>query len=567
MQTVSENYKTIISDRYRVNTRLLIDGVTYDLSNIKSGTIDGSLFDDLSIGNAATRKLQFTLKGLPDIPRGATIQVQQRVFNSTLISEWVPKGTFFISKRNVNRVAKTTEIIAYDAMNKMDVPFMLSGEWVSDTALSVVQMICEDVGLALDTATEAALSDGYEISNVPAIGPSGTTRREMLQEIGVLYGGNWTISDENKLTLVTLNAAAGICYFDEQGYIWCGEDPPAGSSLWVQNSSGMDVAVPLADITDTDRVVYIDGGGLLRNGVYGDVIGYYKKYSDVDYVAACTNQAALAEVDKVKLINGSSEFKSEGYDTLPGTAIICNSAYATAETVARVLSKVQGYVYQPFEADRAYIDPATGLGDWLNICGLSSLMAQQTIVFSNTCPSNVSAPYEEESDDEYIYVSPVVRQIQRDQAQSYSRIEATENSIIQEVARATAKEGELSTKVEQTAEGLLITFNQGIADATEKAENDLSAYSEGVQEYIRFISGMIELGKRDSQIKALLQSTRLSFTGESGQEVAWFSNNQLFISEAVVNGKMTLQDATMTHKWVQTVNSSDGHFSGQYVHG
>ena len=64
MQTIGGDYSTIVSGQYKIDTHFIIDGVTYTMSDVKSASIDGMLFQELGIGNAMTRTLKLNLKGL-----------------------------------------------------------------------------------------------------------------------------------------------------------------------------------------------------------------------------------------------------------------------------------------------------------------------------------------------------------------------------------------------------------------------------------------------------------------------------------------------------------------------
>jgi len=490
MQTIGGDYSTIISGQYKIDTHFIIDGVTYTMSDVKSASIDGMLFQELGIGNAMTRTLKLNLKGTPNIPRGATIQVQQQVFNKDYPLDWtntsqmVPKGTFFISKRNVNRKANVTEITAYDAMNKMDVPYMESGDLVTKTAKAVVEDICTDVSVTLNTATATVLNDGYLISSPPVMGEEGTTRRQMLQQIGILYGGNWTITDDGKLTLIQLAA------------------------------------------TPTPTVV-------------GSRTG------------SCINQAPLSAIDRVKLINGNSAFESDDFSTLTGAVLICNSNYASADNANRVLAKVEDYVYQPYEATRAYVEPAAGLGDRVTIYGLTSVIARQAITISRTCPSDIGADYEGEEDDEYKYVPPVEREIVQSEARSQASISVLEQSIDSQVSQINetlnGENGVVQSisNLQQTANSFTLTLTNINADLTE------------MQQYLTYENGVLTLGETGSPFKAQLDNTQLAFV-QNGNIVAYVSNNKLYITNAEITDNLqigkyqwiTQSDGRMSLKWV-----------------
>ena len=352
MQSIASPYSTIVSGEYRVESKFIIDGDDYSLDDIFSAKIDGTLFDELTIGNAATRTLTIVLKGTPEISRGATIEYKQKAYNATQSSDWVPKGTFYISKREVDQIAQRTTITAYDAMNRADVVFFETGVWSSSTALVIAGKIATHIGVLLSGGTTTMMTnDPVDIDFIPAIGTDGTTEREMLQYIGILYGGNWTITDANELTLIPLSGT--------------GDTTTIGSDA--QKCTNQ------AELPEIDRVVLTNGESVFK--------------------APANN-----------------------YDSLTGTVISVECPYANAENAARVLSIISGFEYQPFKATRAYLEPAAGLGDGISIYEISSIIVKQSMTISNTSPSDLSADYsKQEVDDEYEYKTPVERQLAREE--------------------------------------------------------------------------------------------------------------------------------------------------------
>ena len=489
MQTLSSVYNSIISGKYRVRTKFVSGATEYESDVWKSATIDGELFDELTIGNANIRELKLVLKSDADLIRGAQIDVKQQVYNSEAESEWISKGTFFVSKRVRDEISQTVEITAYDALRKADVPFLESGTWVSVTALNIVELIAADIGVPVEANTLLLLNDSYVISHIPSIGTDGTTGREMLMYIGTLYGGNWTITDENELKLIRI------------------ADTPEYTSIGLNAGS-------------------------------------------------CKSQDTLPAIGRVKLINDESEFVSGSGS---GTMLIAESPYATGATAERVLSMVAGYAHVPYKATRAYIEPAAGLGDGIELYEFRSVIARQTMTVSNTSPSDISAEVTEEEDEEYPYESPTVRSLKTADAANSAKIQVNSESIQGEIEKRTSEASEIKTNystVQQTVDGIIITLGEKIEEAD--AERIVNAYGATVEQYLRFANGILELGENNSQFKALLSNTRLAFTGASGTEVAWISNNQLFIKQAVIEGDIVMDP------FVQRISTS-GHFQIVYT--
>ena len=89
---------------------------------------------------------------------------------------------------------------------------------------------------------------------------------------------------------------------------------------------------------------------------------------------------------------------------------------------------------------------------------------------------------------------------------------------------------EVSSRLEQTAQGWemqFTEFNTDIADL--QAGND--AEFELIRKYIRFVDGSILLGEEGNQLELQISNDRISFM-QSGAEVAYFSNNKLYVTDA-----------------------------------
>ena len=204
MQPVSNTYATLLAAGAPKEVRCIINGVTYTQANIVSATVKAALFEKAAtIGNTVAKELDLVLRNYSSIPRMAKIQVQFRLKQGNTVSEWLPKGTFYIDTRDEGN--GIISIVAYDAMLKADQDYATSGSqsgWPK-TDLQVVQAICSRIGVTLDSRTQAIITSGYQIQ-FPGFGDGAYTMRELLGYIGSMYAGNWWVNDMDKLMLVGL---------------------------------------------------------------------------------------------------------------------------------------------------------------------------------------------------------------------------------------------------------------------------------------------------------------------------------------------------------------------------
>ena len=80
-------------------------------------SVDSGLYEQFGIGNAATAKLTLSLFA-ESVPKGAVIKRYIRLRNGERVSEWLPKGVFFINRRGEEDGYWTIE--AFDAMRRAE---------------------------------------------------------------------------------------------------------------------------------------------------------------------------------------------------------------------------------------------------------------------------------------------------------------------------------------------------------------------------------------------------------------------------------------------------------------
>lgn len=91
---------------------------------------------------------------------------------------------------------------------------------------------------------------------------------------------------------------------------------------------------------------------------------------------------------------------------------------------------------------------------------------------------------------------------------------------------------EVSSKLEQTASGFEMQFNQFSADI-EAVATGVDAEFEEIKKYIRFVDGQILLGEVGNELELQIANDRISFL-QDGAEVAYFSNRKLYVTDAEI---------------------------------
>lgn len=182
--------------------KLEIAGVEYLQSEIISGKVSGGSFSKFSIGNCASRQAEFEIFPKGEIPKSSEIKVFLRYKYGDQVSEWVPKGVFFISTRHKNKLTGAYSFTAFDAMMRAEQTWLDSSHapvnWPMP-AVDAVADIAKKMGVEVDHRTSLTTSFPVEFP----VGEEGDySMREVLSYVAVSNAGNWVITDDGKLRLL-----------------------------------------------------------------------------------------------------------------------------------------------------------------------------------------------------------------------------------------------------------------------------------------------------------------------------------------------------------------------------
>ncbi|MBQ8279479.1 MAG: phage tail protein [Roseburia sp.] len=90
----------------------------------------------------------------------------------------------------------------------------------------------------------------------------------------------------------------------------------------------------------------------------------------------------------------------------------------------------------------------------------------------------------------------------------------------------------VSTQVTQTAEDIEFRFTEFSQDIDAVAAGTDAQFEE-ISKYIRFVDGNIILGEEGNTLTLRIENDRIAFL-DSGMEVAYFSNNKLYVTDAEI---------------------------------
>lgn len=165
------------------------------------------------------------------------------------------------------------------------------------------------------------------------------------------------------------------------------------------------------------------------------------------------DKKARRPISRVTLMLDSEKQLTAGDDT--GIEIIANCPYATQAMVDNLLAKLRGMEYHPYSATAAALDPAAELGDGVEVGGIYSVLA--SVEDEGDRYPNISAPGDEELDEEYPAVGPLEQTVNRQIAETRSEIKKTSEEI---TLRVDGLSGEF-TELKTTVDGVTITDSSG----------------------------------------------------------------------------------------------------------
>lgn len=226
MQTVPSNWNDVFQIDHKTEFKAVINGVTYTYGSIKSAQITKTMMDKLTIGQATSAMLDMVFRPQGTIPTAAKIECYVRLTNYepttivtdelsniiktddgyvlasaySVVTDWIPFGTFYIDTRETAANGLMT-ITAYDRMLVAEQGFPSSAG--SMTMSAAVAYIADAIGVEADSRNQIA---PYSIDS-----PVGLyTMREVLCGIAAASGGNFIITENNKLRLVRISSPTSV---------------------------------------------------------------------------------------------------------------------------------------------------------------------------------------------------------------------------------------------------------------------------------------------------------------------------------------------------------------------
>ena len=348
MKAASTTYKILRAlDTSKYEWRVLQSDKTYEIDKLRSISVSYSLTteDGIDIGNANSAKCQLTLvEESANWQRMAKFTVQFRMCSAAggTYSEWITLGKFYTDQRSEDKFGNLT-IIGYDAMLKLETTW--ADKIPSASLPSVWPITAKAWATMIDTAGLADFEDLTQLNDTVAFVGLNTTStiRDVLKDIAVVHAGNWMVTTAETLNLVQFENV----------------DPS-------ETSTYFDLQMATQSLDDSPALLAVTGAHLE------------------------TEMGAVTE-------SGTST----GYMV----KAICDVA-TTAGISELCLSRITGYVFRPFYAGTAYLDPRADIGDSVKINGTIYQIMTIDWTLGKSTSADVSAPYDQEIDHEYTIPNP-----------------------------------------------------------------------------------------------------------------------------------------------------------------
>ena len=206
MQTTSQTWQSLFATGARLEARATIGETVYSGHGITAPVIYRALMGDaLGAGNAVSASCSLSLRAPGTVAKAAAVAVEMRLTDGSTSSEWLPAGTFYVSRRSLDPVSGRLTLECYDALLKANALWEPSaGSWPRSMA-SVAAELATLLGVQQDSRNVIHTGTLYQITEPAA----GATVRDVLAQIGAAHGGNWIITPANELRLVPVPGGGG----------------------------------------------------------------------------------------------------------------------------------------------------------------------------------------------------------------------------------------------------------------------------------------------------------------------------------------------------------------------
>ena len=476
MLETSALYKQILAGEHRFEHYLTVNGVSYAMSEIYGVKTSAHLYRDdaVNVGGCVSGELKCMIAPHAGeaIPTAARVCAFLRAVDGQRTSEWLPMGAWYIGTRDPKKSGKL-ELHCYDALRaKGERLYTVSGTWTRTSVRAAAQRCAALMGITLEDAN--AWSNSVYLDAPPI----NYTVREVLSCCAAASCGN-----------------VSMCFSRSGGAIveklrLCPIVPVSSGYDLGTNRSGFVPGKPYAPYTHV--IVNIDTSG-------GDTV----------------SREAVSESDTGRTME---------------VTLFCVTDAEQAQAVADdLLDALDGYTYQPYTTQKAWLSPALELGDGFSVGSVPVVLAGSNATFGALYTAEIEAPCEDEIESEVPSEDSAKRTIERKIAQSKSEIMVKMDSIVLRVTDDSGVTSEVKLteagKIDLTGyatfRGLLegtTVIDGGCIKADTKIESPVivggtiyAGTPENMLGYLKMVNDGLEVYNKDGLLKFRIGYTSSDF--------------------------------------------------------
>lgn len=526
MYPVSEEYKAqVVSHRRTIRAKASLGGVALtDEEALQSVTVIRPLLaDGALIGGAAASQAAMTCLdpdgALAAVADGAELRVWLGPEKADGTVEWIPFPAVSVDTVERDPDAHTCTVSGFDDLARLDaVTYAALAVSYPATLRQIAQAAAASAGLELDSGAFLLEDQVYTADDPPNLA-GDETARQVLGWIAEAALANAVLTRDGKVRLASVipaSAPAGTvdadAYFTlETGAAYGPVNTlvlgrlPQEDNLYRQDDEA--VAAGGAKELRINDNPFLDGR---REAVIDPLFAAVNGLAVRPYTLDWRGDPAFDPGDTVQAVDSGDTpvLLLYGGDTLDFDGGLRADAGLSFDSLT--------------ETDKS---KASSTGERLRRTALEVDKANQQI-------TAVAETVEETQE----YVNGAVEQVRQENSASLAiskdEILNTVSQVYTTQTETEALRQEVSSEIRQTAGQVELRFAEA-QQAAQDAADALEADRVERETYIRFTADGMELGKTDSTLIARLTNDRLSFL-DGGREVAYVSNNKLYITQAEI---------------------------------
>lgn len=502
MYNVSQSYLEHINDTNNIGrtmkNKVVIDGVEYLSDTIKSNP--KILHQATSfIGGFPAKSCEFEILNLDGLISLNNKEIE--VYKGLVINgatEWVKMGIFKAKDEDIttNETSKSISFKGTDRTVLFDEAYVTSLDWETPhTGLEIVQEVCNQVGVELETTNFAFAS--YSFEGKPNFNES-STYREVISRIAEIGGeiayitrdGKLRITGQNKTNQATdrkkRESITKEAKFGAINTVVLGKDGIDDDIVYPTEIAGERIEWKILDNP------YVD---LIRENIIVDVASHIIGMSIVPYSLNNFIDDYIYDLNDVISVTDN---KGNVFDAVvleyETSSRIKSNIKASTQTETTTNYKIAGSIKQDITKVQLQVDHVNNQ--------ISSIVTKTEDLETST-----------------------------------TQIIQNQDTILMEALKDYVTTGDfetfkttISTQFEQTTEGFNFNFNNITQQLNDLNGNTQEQFTE-ISKYIRFEDGNIILGEANNKLTLKIQNNKIAFIQGETDEVAVFSDNKLTVTD------------------------------------